>query len=194
MPHANRTTEGCPNHLLGAPRPAFVKPRVFDQDGQVVANAVVATVRAGGTAGDVVFSNLPHGTDVRQDPKVRLAYPNYFSLDMRVSKDVQVNLQHAVRLSFTVRNLTNHFNPLECIPTSPIRSTEGSSATMIENSYLTSTSCSKPRAMSNYGDRRVAWWSPILFHRSHFVWEPGSVRFRCPKLPTVADRSSAITF
>ena len=40
-------------------------------------------------------------------------YPNYFSLDMRVSKDVQVNLQHAVRLSFTVRNVTNHFNPLE---------------------------------------------------------------------------------
>jgi len=24
-----------------------------------------------------------------------------------------VNLQHAVRLSLTVRNLTNHFNPLE---------------------------------------------------------------------------------
>ena len=40
-------------------------------------------------------------------------YPNYFSVDMRVSKDVQVNLQHAVRLSLTVRNLTNHFNPLE---------------------------------------------------------------------------------
>ena len=40
-------------------------------------------------------------------------YPNYFSLDMRVSKDVQVNLQHAVRLSLTVRNLTDHFNPLE---------------------------------------------------------------------------------
>ena len=40
-------------------------------------------------------------------------YPNYFSLDMRVSKDLQVNLQHAVRLSLTVRNLTNHFNALE---------------------------------------------------------------------------------
>jgi Carboxypeptidase regulatory-like domain/TonB-dependent Receptor Plug Domain len=40
-------------------------------------------------------------------------YPDYFALDMRVSKDVQVNLQHAVRLSLTVRNLTNHFNPLE---------------------------------------------------------------------------------
>jgi Carboxypeptidase regulatory-like domain len=40
-------------------------------------------------------------------------YPNYFSADMRVSKDVQVNPQHAVRFSLTVRNLTNHFNPLE---------------------------------------------------------------------------------
>ena len=40
-------------------------------------------------------------------------YPNYFSLDMRVSKDVQVNPAHAVRLSLTVRNLTDHFNPLE---------------------------------------------------------------------------------
>ncbi len=40
-------------------------------------------------------------------------YPNYFSADLRVSKDVQVNLRHAVRLSMTVRNLTNHFNPLE---------------------------------------------------------------------------------
>jgi len=40
-------------------------------------------------------------------------YPNYFSLDLRVSKDVQVNLQHAVRLSLTMRNSTNHFNPLE---------------------------------------------------------------------------------
>lgn len=40
-------------------------------------------------------------------------YPRYFALDMRVSKDVQVNPQHAVRLSLTARNLTNHFNPLE---------------------------------------------------------------------------------
>ena len=40
-------------------------------------------------------------------------YPNYFSLDMRVSKDFQVKQEHAVRLSLTVRNLTNHFNPLE---------------------------------------------------------------------------------
>jgi len=40
-------------------------------------------------------------------------FPRYFSLDIRVSKDVQVDMQHAVRFSLTVRNLTNHFNPLE---------------------------------------------------------------------------------
>ena len=40
-------------------------------------------------------------------------FPKYFSLDLRVSKDIQVDPKHAVRLSGTVRNLTNHFNPLE---------------------------------------------------------------------------------
>ena len=40
-------------------------------------------------------------------------FPRYFSLDVRVSKDIQVSPKHAVRLSGTVNNLTNHFNPLE---------------------------------------------------------------------------------
>lgn len=40
-------------------------------------------------------------------------FPRYFSLDMRVAKDIQVDSKHAFRLSGTVRNLTNHFNPLE---------------------------------------------------------------------------------
>jgi len=40
-------------------------------------------------------------------------FPMYFSLDLRVSKDIQVDPKHAVRLSGTVSNLTNHFNPLE---------------------------------------------------------------------------------
>jgi hypothetical protein len=40
-------------------------------------------------------------------------YPAYFSFDMRVSKDFQVKTKHAVRLSMTIRNLTDHFNPLE---------------------------------------------------------------------------------
>jgi hypothetical protein len=40
-------------------------------------------------------------------------FPRYFSFDLRVAKDIQVDPKHAVRLSFSVRNLTNHFNPLE---------------------------------------------------------------------------------
>jgi hypothetical protein len=40
-------------------------------------------------------------------------FPRYFSLDLRVSKDIKVDAKHSVRLSGTVRNLTNHFNPLE---------------------------------------------------------------------------------
>ncbi len=40
-------------------------------------------------------------------------FPRYFSLDLRISKDIQVDAKHAVRLSGTVRNLTGHFNPLE---------------------------------------------------------------------------------
>lgn len=40
-------------------------------------------------------------------------FPRYFSLDVRVSKDFQINPKHAVRLSGTIINLTNHFNPLE---------------------------------------------------------------------------------
>jgi TonB dependent receptor/Carboxypeptidase regulatory-like domain len=40
-------------------------------------------------------------------------FPRFFSLDMRVSKEVQVDTKHAVRLSLSGRNLSNHFNPLE---------------------------------------------------------------------------------
>ncbi len=40
-------------------------------------------------------------------------FPRYFALDVRVSKDIQVTAKHAVRLSLTFLNLTNHFNPLE---------------------------------------------------------------------------------
>ncbi len=40
-------------------------------------------------------------------------FPKYFSLNLRVSKDIQVDPKHAVRLSGTINNLTNHFNPLE---------------------------------------------------------------------------------
>jgi hypothetical protein len=40
-------------------------------------------------------------------------YPRYFSADVAVSKDFQVRQEHAVRLTVTVQNLTNHFNPLQ---------------------------------------------------------------------------------
>ncbi len=39
-------------------------------------------------------------------------YPRYFSADFRIAKDVSVS-KHAVRLSLTFRNLTNHNNPLQ---------------------------------------------------------------------------------
>src|SRR5271157_3572530 len=61
MPYVNRAAEGSPNHLLGASGPAFVKARIFDQDGQVVAAPVVATLRAGWASRDVVPADLPHG-------------------------------------------------------------------------------------------------------------------------------------
>src|ERR1035441_8976463 len=67
MPFANRATEGSPNHLLGAPSPAFVETWIFDQDGQVVAAPVVATVRTRWTACDVVPADLSHGTHVFQN-------------------------------------------------------------------------------------------------------------------------------
>ena len=39
-------------------------------------------------------------------------FPRYFSLDMRVSKEVEVG-KHAVRFSVSALNLTNHFNALD---------------------------------------------------------------------------------
>jgi hypothetical protein len=38
-------------------------------------------------------------------------FPNFFSVDSRLSKDIQVNPKYAVRLSLASFNLTNHFNP-----------------------------------------------------------------------------------
>ncbi len=40
-------------------------------------------------------------------------FPRYFSFDLRTSKDFQITKKHAIRLSVTVLNLTNHFNALE---------------------------------------------------------------------------------
>jgi hypothetical protein len=38
-------------------------------------------------------------------------FPNFFSLDLRVAKNFAVGSDHAVQLSFSVFNLTNHWNP-----------------------------------------------------------------------------------
>ena len=38
-------------------------------------------------------------------------YPNFFSLDSRISKDIRVSAKYSVRLSLSDFNLTNHFNP-----------------------------------------------------------------------------------
>jgi hypothetical protein len=40
-------------------------------------------------------------------------YPRYFTADLRIGKDFNVGPKHAVRLSVTLRNLTNHTNPLQ---------------------------------------------------------------------------------
>jgi len=40
-------------------------------------------------------------------------YPRYFSADLAVAKDFKVRETHAVRLTGTVQNITNHFNPLQ---------------------------------------------------------------------------------
>lgn len=40
-------------------------------------------------------------------------FPVYFSADSTLSKDIAISRKHAIRLSVTVVNLTNRFNPLE---------------------------------------------------------------------------------
>jgi hypothetical protein len=46
-------------------------------------------------------------------PGAQPRFPRYFSFDIRASKDIQVTPKHAIRLSTSVMNLTNHFNALE---------------------------------------------------------------------------------
>jgi hypothetical protein len=40
-------------------------------------------------------------------------FPNFFSLDSRVSKDFKINDKYALRFSVSGFNVTNHFNPLQ---------------------------------------------------------------------------------
>jgi hypothetical protein len=40
-------------------------------------------------------------------------YPDYLSADARIAKDISITSQHAIRLSLTLRNVTDHDNPLQ---------------------------------------------------------------------------------
>jgi hypothetical protein len=40
-------------------------------------------------------------------------YPNFYSLDARISKDIKLSDKYSVRFSLRGLNLTNHFNPLD---------------------------------------------------------------------------------
>jgi len=57
-----------------------------------------------------VLQNYIAGTP--QTP-AQLRFPHYLSIDARLSKDIQINKKHAIRLSGAVLNMTNHFNALE---------------------------------------------------------------------------------
>jgi hypothetical protein len=48
-----------------------------------------------------------------QTTGLQYRFPRYFSADIAVAKDFQVREVHAVRLTLTVQNITNHFNPLQ---------------------------------------------------------------------------------
>jgi hypothetical protein len=43
----------------------------------------------------------------------RYRYPNFFSADARISKDIPFRHKYALRFSVSGFNLTNHFNPLD---------------------------------------------------------------------------------
>lgn len=51
------------------------------------------------------YASLPPGPQLR--------FPRYFSVDTVVAKDIKINAKHAVRLSTSFLNITNHFNPLD---------------------------------------------------------------------------------
>src|SRR5580698_9928799 len=56
-------------------------------------------------------NHLQQYVSLPEEPQPR--YPRYFPLDARVSKDINVSLKHAVRLSLNGINLSNHANYLQ---------------------------------------------------------------------------------
>ena len=63
--------------MIRATSPAFVKAGIFDQDGQVVAAAVVARIRARWTSCHIVPANLPHRPHVLQNAKLWPSIPPF---------------------------------------------------------------------------------------------------------------------
>src|SRR6516165_8717049 len=61
------------DHLFGATSPAFVKPRVADQDREVIAAPVMAGAGAGRTPCHIVPPDLAYLTHVSQDVELRSA-------------------------------------------------------------------------------------------------------------------------
>jgi hypothetical protein len=55
------------------------------------------------------YSALTAAQDYAGSPQSR-RFPPFFSLDLRVARDIHVR-KHAVQLSFSLFNVTNHFNP-----------------------------------------------------------------------------------
>src|ERR1700756_2076412 len=67
----NRVTECRPNPLLRATSPTFVKARILDEDRQVITAAVMAGLRAGRAATDVVPADLSHLAHLIQNPELQ---------------------------------------------------------------------------------------------------------------------------
>jgi hypothetical protein len=57
-------TDGRANHLLRAASPTLVKARILNEDGQVIRTAVMAGLRAGRAATDVIPADFSCFADV----------------------------------------------------------------------------------------------------------------------------------
>jgi len=73
-------------------------------------------------------NDLQQYVSLPEEPQLR--YSRYFSLDARVSKDINVSSKHAVRLSLNGINLSNHANYLQVHNNTEIHNTAYSLETM----------------------------------------------------------------
>jgi hypothetical protein len=65
--------------------------------------------------GDSAYLSAFAGLRCNGDRHLRCnrAIPAIFTADFRIGEDFNVGSKHAVRISLTIRNLTNHTNPLQ---------------------------------------------------------------------------------